>query len=225
MTTRNGKQIRDRFLNYLDTNINKTKFNEEDDKKIIESYKLNGSKWSVIAKGFPGRTGDMIKNRFYSCLKKRVHMYEMLRPKLETKKYRYKQKKKAYLMHETQGQSHNDISLTTKLNSLSSFSTYNSAFKPFFTNKQNVEEINNEENMNYKLIKEDPIDHPSFLPTDDSHHPHFQLPLIPPQPQIYPYTNYFTNQNINQLLLLQHLLQTQTNHNPIMFRNVNKHCV
>lgn len=74
--TRNGKQIRDRFINYLDPEINKEKFAEEEDEKIIKSYLINGTKWSVIAKEFEGRTGDMIKNRFYSCLRKKVHGYE-----------------------------------------------------------------------------------------------------------------------------------------------------
>lgn len=92
MPTRNGKQIRDRFLNYLDPNINRDKFTEEEDKKIIESYIKHGSKWSVIAKNFLGRTGDMIKNRFYSCLKRKIHVYEITHPKRIRKKY-YKAKK------------------------------------------------------------------------------------------------------------------------------------
>jgi hypothetical protein len=92
MPSRNGKQIRDRFLNYLDPHINKVKFTDDEDKLIIEQYKKHGSKWSVIAKSFPGRTGDMIKNRFYSCLKRRVHIYEVPQTKRNRKKY-YKSKK------------------------------------------------------------------------------------------------------------------------------------
>jgi len=92
MPSRNGKQIRDRFLNYLDPHINKVKFTDSEDKLIIEQYKMHGSKWSVIAKCFPGRTGDMIKNRFYSCLKRRVHIYEQPTQKRNRKKY-YKSRK------------------------------------------------------------------------------------------------------------------------------------
>jgi len=95
MPTRNGKQIRDRFLNYLDPSINRDKFTEEEDKKIIENYIEHGSKWSVIAKNFPGRTGDMIKNRFYSCLKRKIHVYDVANPKRIFKKY-YKSKKIKY---------------------------------------------------------------------------------------------------------------------------------
>lgn len=74
--TRNGKQIRDRFINYLDPEINRKKFTEEEDQKIIKLYIEHGSKWSIISKQFKGRTGDMIKNRFYSCLRRKVHGYE-----------------------------------------------------------------------------------------------------------------------------------------------------
>lgn len=92
MPTRNGKQIRDRFLNYLDPIINKVKFTDEEDKLIIHQYIQHGSKWSVIAKYFDGRTGDMIKNRFYSCLKRKIHSFEVNSNKRLRKKY-YKAKK------------------------------------------------------------------------------------------------------------------------------------
>jgi len=70
--TRSGKQIRDRYLNTLDPTILREKFTYDEDLRIIEFYKQYGSSWSLIAKNFNGRTGDMIKNRFYSSLKKLV---------------------------------------------------------------------------------------------------------------------------------------------------------
>ena len=73
--TRTGKQIRDRFLNSLDSNINRDKFSVEEDEMIIQMYLQYGTKWSVIAKFFKKRTGDMIKNRFYSTLRKKIHDY------------------------------------------------------------------------------------------------------------------------------------------------------
>ena len=75
LPSRTGKQIRDRFLNTLDSNINRDKFSSEEDQKIIELYLQHGTKWSNIAKFFEKRTGDMIKNRFYSTLRKKVHGY------------------------------------------------------------------------------------------------------------------------------------------------------
>lgn len=73
MQSRNGKQIRDRYINVLDPFINKDKFTIEEDAKIVELYNKIGSKWSIIAKYFPHRTADMIKNRYYSSIKKKFH--------------------------------------------------------------------------------------------------------------------------------------------------------
>ena len=86
MKTRNGKQIRDRFLNYLDPEIKKEKFEDEEDHKIVSLYKDYGPKWSIISKHFEGRTGDMIKNRFHSCLKRKVHINEIIKSKRQIKK-------------------------------------------------------------------------------------------------------------------------------------------
>ena len=68
MKTRTGKQIRDRFLNSLDERVIKRKFNNDEDEEILNLYKKYGNCWSLIAKNLKGRTGDMVKNRFYSKL-------------------------------------------------------------------------------------------------------------------------------------------------------------
>ena len=70
MPHRTGKQIRDRFINSLDTRYKRGKFSKEEDKMILKYHKIYGNKWTKIAKKMKTRTGDMIKNRFYSSLKK-----------------------------------------------------------------------------------------------------------------------------------------------------------
>ena len=70
--TRNGKQIRDRFINVLDPEIKKGKFTEDEDKKLIMLFNQYGSKWATISKYYPNRTADMIKNRFHSSIKKKL---------------------------------------------------------------------------------------------------------------------------------------------------------
>jgi len=70
--SRNGKQIRDRFINVLDPEIKKGKFSEEEDRKLVVLFKQYGPKWATIAKYYPNRTADMIKNRFHSSIKKRI---------------------------------------------------------------------------------------------------------------------------------------------------------
>lgn len=69
---RTGKQVRERFLNKLDKNINRSKFTEEDDELIISLYERLGPKWKVISGNFRGRPENMVKNRFYSHIRKKL---------------------------------------------------------------------------------------------------------------------------------------------------------
>lgn len=96
-TSRNSKQIRDRYLNHLDSRNKKEKFSDEEDNFIIASYKKIGSKWSKISKQLKDRTAEMVKNRFYSQLKQRVHIYDTIPRKKVTKNY-YKIKKEKRLL-------------------------------------------------------------------------------------------------------------------------------
>jgi hypothetical protein len=72
LNTRNGKQIRDRFINVLDPEIKKGKFTEDEDKKLVSLFQQFGPKWATISKYYPNRTADMIKNRFHSSIKKKL---------------------------------------------------------------------------------------------------------------------------------------------------------
>ena len=78
MPHRTGKQIRDRFLNSLDSKFERGKFTEEEDQNIIKYYKIYGNSWAKIAKKLKTRTGDMVKNRFYSSLKKIIYKNKSL---------------------------------------------------------------------------------------------------------------------------------------------------
>jgi hypothetical protein len=70
--TRNGKQIRDRYLNYINPSTKHNEFTEDEDETIKRLYLKHGSRWSHIAQYCNGRTGDLIKNRFYSHIKKKI---------------------------------------------------------------------------------------------------------------------------------------------------------
>jgi hypothetical protein len=50
---------------------------EEEDKKIFLLFKLQGSNWTKISQEFSGKTGNNIKNRFYSILRR---MYRKKNP-------------------------------------------------------------------------------------------------------------------------------------------------
>eukprot|EP01017_Pseudomicrothorax_dubius_P010235 TRINITY_DN13627_c0_g3_i2.p1 TRINITY_DN13627_c0_g3~~TRINITY_DN13627_c0_g3_i2.p1 ORF type:complete len:104 (+),score=12.71 TRINITY_DN13627_c0_g3_i2:66-377(+) len=68
---RSGKQVRDRYLNYLKAGISNY-FSSEDDTIIKELYTKFGSKWKEMTKYIKGRSENMIKNRFYTIIKPKI---------------------------------------------------------------------------------------------------------------------------------------------------------
>jgi len=72
MDGRTGKQVRDRFLNKLRPNIRCGDWTQREDDLLVSMCKEVGNRWSLIATHLPGRTEAQDKNRFYSCIKKRL---------------------------------------------------------------------------------------------------------------------------------------------------------
>lgn len=68
--SRNGKQCRDRWTQYLDPNLVKTKFTDQDRDTIIEALE-QGQKWSYLAGVMPGRSANDIKNFYNTHIKKK----------------------------------------------------------------------------------------------------------------------------------------------------------
>jgi len=64
-----GKQIRDRWVNHLNPNINHMPFTKEDDMKLWEGHKQLGKRWVEISTKFfdSSRSENHIKNRWYSA--------------------------------------------------------------------------------------------------------------------------------------------------------------
>ena len=57
---------------YEGRKLKKVKFSAYEDKVILSTVRELGIKWSEIAKRLPGRTEQMIKNRYYTKLKKQL---------------------------------------------------------------------------------------------------------------------------------------------------------
>ena len=68
---RNSKQIRDRFINVLDSNLNKSSFKEIEDDIIYFLKNKLGPKWVKIASILINRSPNKVKNHYEKFLKKR----------------------------------------------------------------------------------------------------------------------------------------------------------
>jgi hypothetical protein len=69
---RTGDYIRDRYVNFLDPNIKKTNWTEEEDQILFKYQRILGNKWSEIQKILPGpgiRPQNSIKNRYNNRVK------------------------------------------------------------------------------------------------------------------------------------------------------------
>jgi len=70
MKGRTGKQVRDRYINYLRPNIKQKDWSQEEDDLLQKLYDEFGNKWSKIAVFLHGRTENQVKNRFYAAARK-----------------------------------------------------------------------------------------------------------------------------------------------------------
>lgn len=65
-----GKQCRERWHNHLSESISKSEWTLEEDMKLVRLHALHGNKWAFLSQYFPGRTDNMIKNRWNTTLSK-----------------------------------------------------------------------------------------------------------------------------------------------------------
>ncbi|XP_071726992.1 transcription factor MYB8-like [Rutidosis leptorrhynchoides] len=66
-----GKSCRLRWINYLNPDIKRGKFTEEEENLIINLHSTLGNKWSKIASQLPGRTDNEIKNYWNTHVRKK----------------------------------------------------------------------------------------------------------------------------------------------------------
>jgi hypothetical protein len=76
---RSAKQIRDRYITYLDPSISRDKFSLEEDLQILELVSKFGNKWSYIKTLVPHRSSDQIKNRYNSSIARNKKLLDVVK--------------------------------------------------------------------------------------------------------------------------------------------------
>ena len=70
MVTRNPRQCRERWNNYLNPELSTAPWTYEEDLLLAQIYAKTGPHWSKISKHFPSRSDNSIRNRWHILLKR-----------------------------------------------------------------------------------------------------------------------------------------------------------
>lgn len=70
--TRNPRQCRERFKNYLNPELRKDQWTPEEDKLLEQKFKEFGAKWNKISKFFVHRSDNALRNRWMMIARHRA---------------------------------------------------------------------------------------------------------------------------------------------------------
>lgn len=71
-----GKQCRERWHNHLNDNLIRSEWTHAEDLLLIKMHAIHGNKWAFLSQFLPGRTDNMIKNRWNTTLSKKPYFFK-----------------------------------------------------------------------------------------------------------------------------------------------------
>lgn len=67
---KSARQTRERWVNQLDPRLERDSLNSEENERLLNLHSSCGNSWKKIAKSFPGRSDNGIKNQFFAMVRK-----------------------------------------------------------------------------------------------------------------------------------------------------------
>jgi hypothetical protein len=65
-----ARQCRERYRNYLSPHLASEPWTEDEDRRLLREFERRGTRWSLIAAEFPGRSGNTVRNRYFTLQRK-----------------------------------------------------------------------------------------------------------------------------------------------------------